>query len=160
MAPEDLGRFVTEYRRRVTECARLQGGIIDKFMGDAVMIVFGAEQTHPAKRAVQCGHAILQTISDWRAETGEGIAVGIGIHWGEVFAGVVGDEERLEYSVFGDAVNIAARLEELTKSSDADLIVSERVLEYADVSQEGWHALQPVELRGRSAPIALFGWMP
>ncbi len=159
MEPEELGQFVTEYRRRVTECARSQGGIIDKFMGDAVMIVFGPDQTHPTTRAITCGQTILRAIADWRTATDENIAVGIGIHWGEVFSGVVGDEERLEYSVFGDAVNIAARLEELTKSSGVEMIISEQVLQNADTRDENWRALPSVELRGRRASISLYGWV-
>ena len=160
MQPEALGQFVTEYRRRVTNCARAHGGIIDKFIGDAVMILFDPGQSHPTTRAIACGHAILATIAEWGVETNDAITVGIGIHWGEVFASVLGDEARLEYSVFGDAVNIAARLEELTKTSKADVIISEQVLRHAETPNEGWRALPRVELRGRRAPTAVYGWLP
>ncbi|MCE8007364.1 adenylate/guanylate cyclase domain-containing protein [Aestuariivita sp.] len=160
MRPEELSAFVTQYRRRITDTARAHGGIIDKFMGDAVMIVFAAGDVpqQAAARAIRCGQAILAAIADWDQQGAPPVQVGIGLHWGVVFAGVVGDHERLEYSVFGDTVNIAARLEALTKQGALPLIASADLLDQAAADRSGWHLLPPTELRGRSAPLQVLGW--
>ena len=81
------------------------------------------------------------------------------MHWGEVFSGVTGTPERLEYSVFGDTVNTAARLEQLTKVHGMALIASEALLQQAgaEPARSGWTALPAEVLRGRSQRLALFG---
>ncbi|MEX0301519.1 MAG: adenylate/guanylate cyclase domain-containing protein, partial [Leisingera sp.] len=88
-----------------------------------------------------------------------GLDAGIGVHWGEVYAGVAGTPARLEYSVFGDTVNTAARLEQLTKTQGMALIASAAVLEAAGIkpAREGWTALPSAALRGRRSGLALFG---
>ena len=89
----------------------------------------------------------------------DAVTVGIGLHWGEVFSGVVGDPQRLEYTVFGDTVNIAARLEQLTKQESQTIIASAAVLQAAGLSPacQGWSLLPAAELRGRSGGIEIFG---
>ena len=159
LSPEALSRFIAQYRGYVTQAARAQGGIVDKFIGDAVMLIFGAVQglDPPGARAVCCGEDILERIHNWPEQTHDPVDVGIGIHYGEVFAGVIGDDNRLEYSVFGDAVNIAARLEELTKSAGMDMVVSQDLLMSAGLAPAGWQKLPDVTLRGRRATLAVYG---
>lgn len=131
-------------------------GVIDKYMGDAVMVLF--DGPGDAHSAVTCGRALVEEIGNWSSERGEVVRIGIGLHRGEVFCGVVGDTGRLEYSVFGDTVNSAARLEQLTKTSGFAVIASQGILEAADEGEPEWAALPPVELRGRSGPVAIRGW--
>ena len=159
MPPEALGQFVTEYRRRITQAARNADGIVDKFIGDAVMVVFAdhADKASPSARALQCGQDILKRMQDWSANISDPVNVGLGIHFGPVFSGVIGDRERLEYSVFGDAVNIAARLEELTKSTGMAMVVTENVLQNAGASTAEWSALPDTGLRGRKGSLPVFG---
>ncbi|HEX2116546.1 MAG TPA: adenylate/guanylate cyclase domain-containing protein, partial [Alphaproteobacteria bacterium] len=87
------------------------------------------------------------------------VAIGIGVHWGEMFVGGIGDEQRLEFSVLGDTVNVAARLQEQAKHSACALVVSQDLLDAAgeDPSANSWHTLPPQTLRGRSTPTAMFG---
>jgi adenylate cyclase len=85
--------------------------------------------------------------------------VGIGVHFGTVFAGVLGYEGRLEFTVIGDAVNVAQRVEALTKEIGVDLLVTEEVLQAAfgdGLNFSGWLFIRPEPLRGRASPIGLF----
>lgn len=160
MEPEALTQFVTRYRSHVTQAAREQNGIVDKFVGDAVLLIFTElpDAEEPSARAIACGRSVLDRMKNWSTELAAPVSVGVGIHFGEVFAGVIGDQERLEYSVFGDTVNIAARLEELTKTSGTDMIVSERVLDHAQVCKTPWHRLHDETLRGRTTSLRIYGF--
>jgi adenylate cyclase len=111
-----------------------------------------------ASAAVACAKELVAEIDQWSEERRDAVRIGIGVHRGEVFCGVVGDTGRLEYSVFGDTVNSASRLEQLTKTCGFAVVASQGVLDAADQSEEGWTALPPVELRGRSGPVAVRGW--
>ena len=161
--PEALGVFVGEFRRRVSAATDEHGGVIDKFIGDSAMVLFGVPESGPddAGNALACGTAMLASLDDWNAEreaaAEDRVSFGIGIHWGPVFCGAIGDDARLEYTVLGDAVNVAARLEQETKSAGLPLIVSKDLLDAASASEKGWTALPDRQLRGRQAAIALFG---
>lgn len=159
--PQQVGDFITAFRTRVQGATDACGGLIDKFIGDAAMVLFEGE--HAASRAVDCASGLAQSMEEWsgiRLAAGEeAVLVGIGLHWGEVFSGVVGDPQRLEYTVFGDTVNIAARLEQLTKQEGQTIIASSAVLQAASVAPagQGWAVLPAAELRGRSGGIEIFG---
>ena len=159
--PPEVTELITEYRGRIARVVDETGGMIDKFMGDAAMILFEGERA--AARALDCAEGLLAEMDEWRQtreRAGEtGLAAGIGVHWGEVFSGVTGTPARLEYSVFGDTVNTAARLEQLTKGQGMALIASAALLEAAgaEPARGGWAALPPELLRGRRSGLALFG---
>ena len=158
--PAEVGGFVTEYRIRVQKAARETGGMVDKFIGDGAMLLFDGEGA--PHRALDCARRLSDEMHDWsdarQREGRSAVHVGIGLHWGEVFSGVVGDEDRLEYTALGDTVNIAARLGQMTKTCEMEIIVSDAVFEAAgEPAREDWIALEPAPLRGRSQPLALFG---
>ncbi len=163
--PQAITEFVTEFRRRVSQVARATDGIIDKFIGDAAMIVFeeGADAQAAARACIFCAEGLDREMADWsrtRVAAGQsGVRVGVGLHWGEVFSGVVGDQDRLEYSVFGDTVNTAARLEEMTKTLGVDIVASRNILEQAGLGAEpeGWTALAEASVRGRTETVAILG---
>ncbi len=166
LAPGSLGEFLSTYRKIVTAQVHGHNGIIDKFIGDSVMAVFGAPDASAddAQNALKCSIAILESIDRWNAERGrmnlKKVKVGIGIHAGEVFSGAVGDESRLEFTVLGDTVNVAARLEQATKEFGCRLVVSEIVLKESgfDVNrEEDWKPLGNYEMRGRAEKLAIFG---
>lgn len=158
--PQEVSALITEFRRRVQRAAARSNGLIDKYIGDAAMLLF--EGQDGANRVLGCAVALEAELAEWsdlRRKAGEmPVTAGIGLHWGEVFSGVVGNAERLEYSVFGDTVNIAARLEQLTRSANVPIIASEAVFQAAgtEPAREGWSALPPVHLRGRSNGLAIF----
>jgi adenylate cyclase len=165
MDPAEVSRFLAEFRRIVREAVEPHGGIIDKHIGDAAMIVFGlpTPSDDDARHALAAARDVLAGIGAWNAKlraAGEApVAIGIGAHWGELFVGAIGDEHRLEFSVLGDTVNVASRLEYQTKQHDCALIVSQDLLDAAgeDPKANGWVVLPPQILRGRHTPTAMFG---
>ena len=163
LAPAALGVFVSEFRRRVSATVAAHDGVIDKFIGDSAMALFGVPEAGPndAANALACGADILASLDSWNAERATGgedcVSFGIGIHWGDVFCGAIGDESRLEFTVLGDTVNVAARIEQETKAAELPLIVSKDLLDAAGAVEDGWTALPDRRLRGRKRPAALLG---
>ena len=164
MDPADLGGFLGEFRTVVAAEVNAHHGIVDKFIGDSVMAVFGALESHgnDAANAVDCSVAILAALAKWnRARQHESkppVAVGIGAHWGRVFCGAIGDENRLEFTVLGDTVNIASRLETLTRETSYDVLLSHQLLvEQARRDGSGWEELPEHIIRGHSGRIRLYG---
>ena len=162
LAPAALSDFVTRFRSCVTDATSAHAGIVDKFIGDAALVVFGLNDNgeNHAGNAMACARRLHANIESWNAAAGsdsEAVRIGIGIHWGEVFCGAVGDDSRLEFTVLGDAVNVAARIEELTKSVPSWLIVSGELLAAVEESdRQDWQAIKENSLRGRDKPIELF----
>lgn len=159
--PAEVSALITDFRSRVQTAADASSGLIDKFLGDAAMVLF--EGPNGAASAVDCATRLLEEMDDLaqsaRTAGVDPVTAGIGLHCGDVFAGVVGNTDRLEYSVFGDTVNIAARLEKLTREVDMPVVASAAVLAEAgaEPARNGWTALPPVQLRGRSSGVAIFG---
>jgi adenylate cyclase len=145
-------------------------GVVDKFIGDAAMLVFGLPSPRPddARRALSCARALLAgTPGEWargpEATSRNGaIELGIGLHAGDAFCGAVGDETRLEFTVLGDTVNVAARLEQETKAVGLPLVVSRAFLAAAGERVDGrnWQQLGARTLRGRTQPVDLLGARP
>ncbi|MEQ8587358.1 MAG: adenylate/guanylate cyclase domain-containing protein [Thalassobaculaceae bacterium] len=166
MSPEEVGAVLSEFRERVTDCVFSHGGTVDKFIGDAVMVVFGAPRTNTddAKRAVECGSDILRSVADWSEDRvhrgGTGIEIGVGGHYGDVFVGVLGSGRLLEYTVIGDTVNVAERLERLSRETDCSFVVSRKLLEAAELLTTGgdWSELGGRALRGRASPVEAMGF--
>ncbi|MBM6580887.1 adenylate/guanylate cyclase domain-containing protein [Microvirga sp. BT689] len=132
MEPAQLAIFITSFRRRVLRAASRHGGVIDKFTGDGALILFGVPgaQEGDARRALACGRTLLTLIERWNVKRGFNppVRLGIGIHTGDVFCGVVGDESRLEFTVVGETVNIGSRIEQATKAVDCELLASQETV--------------------------------
>lgn len=166
MPPEDVQSFLSAFRARVMAAADAHHGVVDKFIGDAAMIVFGAPVARPdaAAEAIACARAVLAETDRWSEALEKGgaapVAVGIGLHWGTVFCGAVGTEERLEFTVLGDTVNVAARLQEECKTTGLSFVASREVLAEAGETPEGWVAMAPHPVRGRDGDLTLFGQKP
>ncbi|HNB55022.1 MAG TPA: adenylate/guanylate cyclase domain-containing protein, partial [Anaerolineales bacterium] len=113
---EKFGELLTEYYTDITEIVFEHGGLINKFLGDGVMAVFGmtANDRHPEHQAVRAGVAIRKKIAT-RRQAGQEYHVGIGINTGMTMAGYIGTQEHVELTVIGDSVNIASRLESLAR---------------------------------------------
>ena len=165
MDPAVLSAFVGDFRSRVAAAADAHGGLIDKFIGDAAMVVFGLPRAAPsdAAEAIRCGRAIFAEVAAWntaRRAAGEvPVEISIGAHWGEAFCGAIGDETRLEYTVLGDTVNVASRLEQEAAASTLPFVVSGALLEAAgEVAGDlPWAEVDARPLRGRQRPVRIFG---
>jgi len=164
MTPDELTAFLTEYRNRLTQPVFALGGTVDKFIGDAIMAVFGTplQREDDAGRAVRCALDILEIAKRWsleRQQSGQPpVAIGIGVHYGEVFAGTLGNEQLLEYTVIGDTVNVAERLEQLSREVHSPIVVSAALLQAAGDVGHGakWRHLPPQELKGHRKPVEAF----
>jgi adenylate cyclase len=156
--------FLRAFHRRMDAVVFDHGGTLDKYIGDAVMATFGTPRAGPsdAGNALACAVAVQDVVADWgRALVAAGappLQVGVGVHYGPVVTGDIGGEQRLEFAVIGDTVNVAARLEELTRERGADIVISQDLADAARAQGAG--ALlagfvpgSPVALRGRTAPI-------
>jgi adenylate cyclase len=158
MEPVQLAVFITSFRRRVLRAAARHGGVIDKFTGDGALILFGVPgaQEGDASRALACGRTLLALIERWNAKRGFNppVRVGIGIHTGDVFCGVVGDESRLEFTVVGETVNIASRIEQATKGVDCELLASQETVTAAD-EEDRWIAVDCEPLPGVTRRVVL-----
>src|SRR5262249_17993837 len=109
LSPDEIASLLNEYFTEMVEIVFEHGGALDKFMGDAMMAIWGAPLTRPddpdraARAAVAMQRELLRLNEQWSARGRRPLAVGIGLHAGEVFAGNIGSDRRLEYTVIGDA---------------------------------------------------------
>jgi adenylate cyclase len=167
MDAEVLGQFLTSYREIISGHVHANEGLVDKFVGDSVMAVFGVTDTgeNDAANALECAMGIIRSISEWSPK-GQGenvlkISVGIGAHWGTLFCGAIGDSSRLEFTVLGDTVNVAARLEKMTKELGCSVVVSHAILVSAGLRatpQNGWKSVGNITIRGRREPIPIYAY--
>lgn len=131
MTPEEVVGFLNEYLSEMTEAVKPWGGYINNFIGDAIVVIFGAPIASPGREWAAVAAAMdmrdrLSTLNDARELRGEQrLESGIGISTGAVVAGQVGSMDRFLYTVIGDAVNVAARLEALTKDLKRDILVNQ-----------------------------------
>lgn len=149
-----LNRFFTE----VVAAVESEGGVVKQFTGDGVMALFGVPQIHAdhPRRAVRAALGIVRRLDELNARLSreglEPLRIGVGIHTGEVVAGLIGPDERVEYGVVGEPVNLASRIESLTKEFTATILVSkEAAARLSDEFVLGRAALLAV--KGRSQPV-------
>lgn len=168
MEPENLAEYLGDFRSRMTEIIFKNQGTIDKFIGDAIMATFGTPRPSP-ERGMDSFHALKAATemlaelnrfnTDWYAKGIAELKMGIGIHSGDVFAGNIGTEGRLEFSVIGDAVNTASRIESLCKKLHQSLIVSDRIEEEVQPFLAGsgfrFEKLPAVRVKGKTEPLKL-----
>jgi len=166
--PAELVKQLNEYLTAMVAVVFRHGGTLDKFIGDAVMAHWGSlddneqgrkdgEHCRAALAAAREMHVELERLNQaWIKEGREPFAIGIGIHLGEVVAAELGSPERIEFGVIGDAVNLASRIEGLTKPFESEVIFSAQVNEAA--GSTGALSLGKVRVKGRSAPVELFAY--
>jgi class 3 adenylate cyclase len=160
--------MLNTYFSRWTGTIRRHGGIVDKFIGDAVMAIFGLEQgsASACDRAVACFAEMRESIPDLRAElAAKGLPAiadfGVGIHFGTVVIGDIGSDERKNFTVIGDAVNVASRLESACKTIKTPCVISEAVFSRLDAeNQRRFNALGKIRLKGKTESLRVFGVKP
>jgi adenylate cyclase len=164
---DSVFEFLRAFNGHLARTVFDHAGTLDKFTGDGIMATFGTPVPgeQDAANAIACARAIAAGLEDWnRARRAAGmtpVKVGIGVHWGDALMGTVGDEQRLEFSVIGDAVNIAHRLETLSRELRCNIAASEAVVlkareQGADVSD--FVPRGPQTIRGRADPVEVWSF--
>jgi adenylate cyclase len=161
MAPEALVHLLNEYLTEMTDVVFEFDGLLDKYIGDAIMAVFGApleQENHPV-RACRTALKMLNNLSrmreKWETEGTPPLDIGIGINTGPMVVGNMGSERRFDYTVMGDSVNLASRLEGINKEYDTKVVISE--FTYHRVKEDFFcRELDAVRVKGRVRPLKIF----
>ena len=164
LTPEEVAEFLSAFRTKICEIIFQHGGTVDKFIGDAVLAVFGTPIAYDddATRAVEASFIIRDEIKAWhlcRHQQGLPCAkVGIGGHYGEVFSGIIESGQILEHSIIGDTVNVAERLERLTRELEADFVLSDDLLKAANFNtgKMRLQSKEEVQIRGHNSRIKVW----
>lgn len=148
------------YVGALARCVFLHGGMLDKFLGDGLMAVFGilddgSEGANAATRAAIDMRKAVADVNTSRAKSGLPIAFGVGIHTGEVVLGAIGLPHRSDFTAIGDAVNTTARLEQLCKQFQVDIVISDEVVRQLS-NNAGARSLGVTAIRGREQPMEVF----
>ena len=161
MAPELMAERLTEYFDAMTGTIFARRGMVNDFIGDAILAVFGAPLDDPehARHAIESALAMGETLAGfnrrWQAEGLPPLRMGLGIHTGEVFAGNVGRAGKVKYAVVGDTVNLASRVEGLNKELGSTMLVTEATYRAAGldlvVNERG-----PISVKGREEPVRVY----
>jgi adenylate cyclase len=159
MEPHEVQQLLSEYFTEMTGILFKHGGTLDKFMGDAIMAFFGNPQPQPdhARRAVlmalEMQEAMTRLNQKWTAEGRRTIGVGMGINTGNVTVGNLGSRDFLNYTVIGDAVNLACRLEQNAKAGE--IIITQATYDAVkDVVEV--ESMEPIRVKGKSEPIPIY----
>ncbi len=165
--PERIIGLLRDFHGRMANLVFRHGGTLDKFLGDGLMATFGTPRTaaDDASRALACARGMAESVAEWNRErlrAGERpIEVGIGVHYGPVVLGNIGDEKRLEFAVVGDTVNVASRLESLTRDLGVSLIASEALIAEVRATSGALALLEDLRpderpLRGRAGTMPVW----
>lgn len=161
MTAQEVSEFLNEYFTEMEPIITKYNGVINKFIGDAVMAIFGEpiQDKNHAENAVRCACEMLEKVKEirkkWLAEGKPKLEIGIGVNTGEVFVGNIGSVNRMEYTVIGDTVNLASRLESYNKTYKTNLLISsttyEEVKGVAEVIK-----ISDVQIRGKANKMDIY----
>lgn len=157
--PAVMVPVLNDYFRRMSRVIREHHGHVSRIMGDGLMALFGAldKNTWQAADAVRAALAMREELARYNEELAAKslprLRFGIGVHRGEVVAAVIGSDDMMEFTVLGDSVNVAARVESLTRHHGVDILVTGSVREKLD-ERFRLRELPPTEVKGKSEPIA------
>jgi adenylate cyclase len=161
MTPDSLTSLMNEYLSAMTDIIESRGGYVDKYIGDSIVAVFGAPATDPnhaanaARAALDCCAKLAELNRDSAAFQEHPLAQRIGINSGEAVVGNLGSQRRFNYSVMGDAVNLASRLEGANKFYGSRIIASEATVQLAG-DGFAWRELDAVRVKGRTQALKIY----
>ncbi len=161
LQPEEVVEFLNEYMTRMVECVNETGGVVDKFIGDAIMAVWGipVSRGNDAENAVNGALMMRAALQEFNRGRGTAsrpvIRIGCGINSGPVVAGQIGSTERMEYTVIGDPVNLASRIEALNKPFGTDILISQDTYELVKDLFEVVPQLK-IKVKGKSEPQQIY----
>ena len=159
--PEEVVLILNEYLEQMIHIIFRNNGTLDKFLGDGIMVEFGApledaeQENHAVEAALQMHHALEKLNIKWDKEGRPKLEMGIGIHTGQAIVGNIGSEKRMEFTAIGDTVNVASRLEQMSKQLKVNILISETTMCSLDETYN-MVRLGEVLLHGRESPIEVF----
>jgi len=171
LSPEATVAELNAYLDAMVQVVRRNGGVVDKFMGDAIMVAFGVAEPRPndAARAINTADQMCRALKAHNAERAERgrppFAHGVGVHFGPVVAGNVGNRDRLQFTVIGDTVNLASRLEAATKELAHPVVISADAVETARAAPGATplpdlRSLGEIQVPGRAAGLEVYTLEP
>ncbi len=166
LAPEELVRLLNQYLTRMTEQVFRHDGMLDKYIGDAIMAVYGAPIHRPDHAVLACQTALdmmreLRTLrQQWQREKKPAFDIGIGINTGQMIVGNMGSENRFNYTVIGDAVNIGSRIESLNKVYGTHILLSEFTYAQVHNTFKDIRKVDVTQIRGRETPVGIYELIP
>lgn len=162
MEPSAVVKLLNEYFTVLGKCISNNHGIINKYIGDAIMAIFGApvktdnHANDAYNAAIEMQAALIELNKNFKNRNMPEIRFGIGIHSGAVLAGNIGAENRMEYTVIGDTVNTASRIESLCKEYKTDLLISENTLKLLKKDSSNFQFVDEACIRGKEEKVKLF----
>jgi len=159
--PEGLTKLINRFLTRMTDVIIANGGTIDKFMGDCIMAFWnapiedGQHEEHAVQAAIDMQNELLKLNMQLAAEGLPTIAIGIGINTGEALVGNMGSDQRFDYSVIGDAVNLAARLESSSKTLGKTLVIGENTVKAAKLNYN-FEYIDQITVKGKTEEIKVY----
>lgn len=166
MAPEDLVQLLTAYLTQMTDKVFLHDGLLDKYIGDAVMAVYGAPIHRPDHAVLACRTALdmMAALRDlqvqWKASGSPLLDIGIGINTGPMIVGNMGSKTRFDYTVIGDAVNLGSRIESMNKTYGTSILISESTYQAVRDEFKNVRQVDVSVIRGRAGRVGLYELMP
>ncbi|MBF0546612.1 MAG: adenylate/guanylate cyclase domain-containing protein [Candidatus Riflebacteria bacterium] len=164
---ENVVGWLNSYFERMGPCINQHGGVIDKYIGDAIMATFGAaaELPNSCHSAVAAAFAMREELrilnTEMKTKGLPEVAIGIGLHYGDVIMGTIGSKKRREFTVIGDTVNTASRIETACKAYQTSLIITESVYQKLPESDsQKFFPLGLADLKGKSEKVPIFGIKP
>jgi len=161
MGPQDTVAMLNAYFTRMVECIQREDGMLDKFIGDAIMAAFGVPLSHgdDEDRAVRSAIDMIRTLHAWNLERGTelrpSIDMGIGLNTDTIVSGNIGSPRRMDYTMIGDGVNLAARLESACKQYGAKILISENTYQ----KLKGTYRIREIDrvvVKGKTQPVGVY----
>lgn len=151
LEPEEVTKIMNKALTIQSDAVKKYNGMVDKYIGDAMMAIFNAplDLMHHEQVAVECAKEIQENI----IKADIGVAIGVGVNTGEAVIGNMGSDTRFDYSAIGDAVNTAARLESATKEAGADILIGEETEKYCGFTLK---PLKPIKVKGKEKPLKIY----
>lgn len=156
MTPEELVDTLNEYLETMSPLIMKYDGVIDKYIGDAIMAFWNApvDVTHHEEKAVRASLSMIEALR--KMQTKSPLEIGIGLHAGEAIVGNIGSTTRINYTIIGDAVNACSRLEGLTKKYGLEIITSEQIKNAISADDIIWRKIDIVRVKGKSEVLKLY----
>jgi len=157
MTPQENFMFINSYLKEVGPIIRSHNGFIDKYIGDAIMALFPRNAEDALKTAIDMQRQIVKFNDSQDRESKEPIAIGIGLHTGNLMLGTIGEENRMETTVISDSVNLASRMEGLTKLYGSKICVSNQFFDHIkNKDRYSYRYLDKVKVKGKKEAISVF----